>query len=220
MLTFLLLSEFLSIKTNIVKHSVLFYTGEAMKFWPQKKWKQILLIAILAFIIVIASVLGYILIKINNDYISGIEVLNADSTKSALIIYHPGLSSFMKDITYRFADGLTENGWRVEITTASSQAPTDLSGYSLLVLGSPVYADGPSPTIKRHLERIDDLMGIDTVILVTSAGSQGGAEISMQQTVEEYNGSIELVLSLFTMAPNDGDPLDIAEQAGRNLVIA
>jgi hypothetical protein len=42
----------------------------------------------------------------------------------------------------------------------------------------------------------------------------------MQQTVEEYNGSIELVLSLFTMAPNDGDPLDIAEQAGRNLVIA
>jgi flavorubredoxin len=191
-----------------------------MKFWPKKRWKQILLIAILAFVIVIASVLGFIFIKINSDYVSGIEVLNADGARSALIIYHPGLSSFMKDITYRFADGLAENGWRVEITTASSQAPTDLSGYSLLVLGSPVYADGPSPTIKRHLERIDDLMGIDTVILVTSAGSQGGAEISMQQTVEEHNGSIELVLSLFTMAPNDGDPLDIAEQAGRNLVIA
>ena len=41
----------------------------------------------------------------------------------------------------------------------------------------------------------------------------------MQQTVEQHNGQVKLVLSLFTMAPNEGDPLDIAEQAGRNLVI-
>jgi flavorubredoxin len=191
-----------------------------MKFLPQKKWKKILLITILAFVVVAAGVLGFIFFNINNDYVSGIEVLNADGTRTALIIYHPGLSSFMKDVAYAFADGLTENGWRVEITTASSQAPTDLSGYSLLVLGSPVYADGPSPTIKRHIERIGDLNGIDTVLLVTSGGSEGGAEASMQQTVEEHNGSVELVLSLFTSAPNGGDPLDIAAQAGRDFFIA
>jgi flavorubredoxin len=191
-----------------------------MKFLPQKKWKKILLITILAFVVVAAGVLGFIFFKINNDYVSGIEVLNADGTRTALIIYHPGLSSFMKDVAYAFADGLAENGWKVEITTASSQAPTDLSGYSLLVLGSPVYADGPSPTIKRHIERIGDLNGIDTVLLVTSGGSEGGAEASMQQTVEEHNGSVELVLSLFTSAPNDGDPLDIAVQAGRDFFIA
>jgi flavorubredoxin len=191
-----------------------------MKFLPQKKWKKILLITILAFVVVAAGVLGFIFFKINNDYVSGIEVLNADGTRTALIIYHPGLSSFMKDVAYAFADGLAENGWKVEITTASSQAPTDLSGYSLLVLGSPVYADGPSPTIKRHIERIGDLNGIDTVLLVTSGGSEGGAEASMQQTVEEHNGSVELVLSLFTSAPNGGDPLDIAAQAGRDFFIA
>jgi flavorubredoxin len=191
-----------------------------MKFLPQKKWKKILLITILAFVVVAAGVLGFIFFKINNDYVSGIEVLNADGTRTALIIYHPGLSSFMKDVAYAFADGLAENGWKVEITTASSQAPTDLSGYSLLVLGSPVYADGPSPTIKRHIERIGDLNGIDTVLLVTSGGSEGGAEASMQQTVEEHNGSVELVLSLFTSAPNGGDPLDIAVQVGRDFFIA
>jgi len=191
-----------------------------MKFWPQKRWKQILLIAILTFVIVVIGVLGFIFFKINSDYVSGIEVLNADGAQNALIIYHPGLSSFMKDIVYAFADGLVENGWRVEITTASSQAPTDLSGYSLLALGSPVYADGPSPTIKRHVERIGDLTGIDTVLLVTSGGSDGGAEATMQQTVEEHNGAVELVLSLFNSVPNEGDPLDIAEQAGRDLFIA
>ena len=63
----------------------------------------------------------------------------------------------MKDVVYAFADGLVENDWRVEVTTASSQAPTDLSAYSLLVLGSPVYADIPSATIKRHVERIGGL---------------------------------------------------------------
>ena len=191
-----------------------------MKFLPQKKWKKILLITILAFVVVAAGVLGFIFFKITSDYVSGIEVLNADGTRTALIIYHPGLSSFMKDVAYAFADGLTENGWRVEITTASSQAPTDLSGYSLLALGSPVYADGPSPTIKRHVERIGDLTGIDTVLLVTSGGSEGGAEATMQQTVEEHNGTVELVLSLFTSAPNEGDPLDIAAQAGRDFFIA
>jgi flavorubredoxin len=191
-----------------------------MKFWPQKRWKQILLIAILVFVIVVVSVLGFIFFKINNDYVSGVETLNANGARTALIIYHPGLSSFMEDVAYAFADGLAENGWKVEITTASSQAPTDMSGYSLLALGSPVYADGPSPTIKRHIERIGDLSGIDTVLLVTSAGSDGGAEASMQQTVEEHNGSVELVLSLFNSVPNDGDPLSIAKQAGRDLSIA
>lgn len=176
-----------------------------------------MLIALIAFVIVVVSVLGFVLFKINSDYVSEIEVLNADGSETALTIYHPGLSSFMKDVTYAFADGLVENGWRVEITTASSQAPTDLSGYSLLVLGSPVYAGKPSQTIERHLERIGDLKGINTVLLVTSGGSDGGAEASMQQTVEEYDGIVNEVLSLFNSTPNDGDPLDIAEQAGREI---
>jgi flavorubredoxin len=190
-----------------------------MKLWPEKKWKRIVLIAVIAFIIVVASVLGFVFFKINNDYVSGIEVLNADGSETALIIYHPGLSSFMKDVTYAFADGLVENGWRVEITTASSEAPIDLSDYSLLVLGSPVYAGNPSPTIKRHLERMGDLNGIDTVILVTSGGSDGSTEAYLQQAVEDHNGVVTNVLSLFTSTPNkgDGDPLDVAEQAGREI---
>lgn len=186
-----------------------------MKFWPQKRWKQILLIAILAFVIVVVGVLGFIFFKINSDYVSGIEVLNADGAQNALIIYHPGFSSFMEDTAYAFADGLVENDWRVEITTASSQAPTDLSGYSLLVLGSPVYASNPSATIKQHVERIGDLQEIDTVLLVTSGFSDGAAEAQIQQTVEEHNGIVKEVVSVYS-----GDPLDVAEQAGRDLVVA
>ena len=186
-----------------------------MKLWPQKKWKKILLVVILAFVIVVACVSGFVLFKINSDYVSEIDVLNADGSETALIIYHPGFSSFMEDTAYAFADGLVENDWRVEITTASSQAPTELSDYSLLVLGSGVYASGPSSTIKRHVERIGDLQEIETVLLVTSGFSNGEAEAQMQQTVEDHNGIVTEVVSVYM-----DDPLDVAEQAGRDILIA
>ena len=208
-------------KINIVKH---FYPVTQqwgvliMKLWPEKKWKQIVLIAVIVFVIAVASVLGFIFFKINNDYVSEIEVMNAGGSETALIIYHPGLSSFMKDVTYAFADGLVENGWRVEITTASSQAPTDLSDYSLLALGSPVYAGNPSPTIKRHLERLGDLQQIETVILITSGGNSTADE-TMQQNVEEHNGVFKAAVEVFNQEPNEGNgnPTDIAKQAGREI---
>ena len=189
-----------------------------MKLWPEKKWKKIVFVVIIAFVIVVASVLGFVLFKINTDYVSGIDVLNVDGSETALIIYHPGLSSFMKDVTYAFADGLVENGWKVEITTASSQVPTDLSEYSLLAVGSPIYAGNPSPTIKRHLERIGDLQEMDTVILITSGGNST-SDITMQQMVEEYNGTIKTVVEVFNQEPNEGNAkaVDLAEQAGREI---
>ena len=191
-----------------------------MKFWPQKKWKKILLVAVIVFVISVVGVVGAIFFKIRSDFSSKIDVLNPEGTKMALVIYHPGLASFQQDTTYAFADGLVENGWKVEITTPSSEAPTDLSGYSLLVLGSPVYAGAPAPTLQRHLERIGDLNGIATALIVTSGGSDGEAEATLQQAVEDHDGNIVLVLSLYTSTPNDGNPLTIAEQAGRDLVIA
>ena len=189
-----------------------------MKLWPEKKWKKIVFVVIIAFVIVVASVLGFVLFKINTDYVSGIDVLNVDGSETALIIYHPGLSSFMKDVTYAFADGLVENGWKVEITTASSQAPTDLSEYSLLAVGSPIYAGNPSPTIKRHLERIGDLQEMDTVILITSGGNST-SDITMQQMAEEYNGTVKTVIEVFNQEPNEGNAkaVDLAEQAGREI---
>ena len=182
--------------------------------------KKILLVAVIVFVISVVGVVGAIFFKIRSDFSSKIDVLNPEGTKTALVIYHPGLASFQQDTTYAFADGLVENGWKGEITTPSSEAPTDLSGYSLLVLGSPVYAGAPAPTLQRHLERIGDLNGIDTVLIVTSGGSDGEAEATLQQAVEDHDGNIVLVLSLYTSTPNDGNPLTIAEQAGRDLVIA
>ena len=179
-----------------------------LKLLPETKWKKILLISLLAVVLIVASISVFVLIKADSDFVSEIKVLNPNGSATALIIYHPGFSSFTEDVIYALGDGLKENGWRVEITTASDQAPTNLAKYSLLVLGSPVYGGSPSASIKRHLERIDDLQEIETVLVVTSGGINEGAEASIQQIVEDHNGKINTVLSLHT-----GDSLDMAKLA-------
>jgi len=179
-----------------------------LKLIPETKWKKILLISLIAVILIVASVSVYVLIKANSDFASEVKVLNPNGSATALIIYHPSFSSFTEDVIYTLGNGLKENGWRVEITTASDQAPTNLAKYSLLVLGSPVYGGSPSASIKRHIERIEDLQGIESVLVVTSGAINDGAEAVMQQIVEDHNGEIKSVLSLHT-----GDSLDIAKQA-------
>ena len=189
------------------------------KLWPQKKWKKILLITLLTFTIIAASLLAYASIGMNNDVITDIVVKNPSGTKIALILYHPGLSSFSHDVSYAFADGLVSSGWRVEIATPSIEAPTDLSKYSLLVVSSNTYAStSDKPTI-RQLERIGDLNKIQTVLLTLGLGSSQESKQSLENIVDASNGNIVQSLLLYSMAPNEGgkSATEIATQTGQQI---
>jgi flavorubredoxin len=190
-----------------------------MKLWPQKKWKQILLASFLAVVVVLAVFGAYAGLTLNKDVVSGVDVVNPNGSKTALIVYQPGLSSFPRDVSYAFGDGLASSGWRVEITTASSQAPSDLSKYSLLVLGFPCYGASPGTAIIRYVDRLANLQGINTVIVACAAGSPGGSVDTMKQKVQAAGGTFRDSLSLFTMAPNEGNgtATDIARQTGAQI---
>lgn len=169
-----------------------------MRFWPQKRWKKILLTTLLIILAVLIGIVGYFEWSVYREVSSNIEVLNAQGAKTALIIYHPGLTDFARNVTYSFADGLVSSGWRVEITTASAQAPTDLSKYSLLVLGWPIYDFNPGPTITNHLDRIGDLNGIDTVVMVIAGGLDPlHAQENMNTKVQNANGNLIATLQAF-----------------------
>ncbi len=186
---------------------------------PRKKWKKIVLALFVALVIIGVIPLAYVGFIMNNDVATETNILNPEGTVTALVVYHPGITSFTKDVTYAFAEGLVSSGWRVEITTPSSKAPTDLSGYDLLVLGSPIYGFSITQTIDRHLNRIGNLQKIQTVILLTGAGSPGNSASIMEQAILNSNGTVKKTLVLFSMAPNDGDAsaADLAEQAGKEI---
>jgi flavorubredoxin len=190
-----------------------------MKLWPQKKWKQILLASFIAVVVVLAVFGAYAGLTLNKDVVSGIDVVNPNGSKTALIVYQPGLSSFPRDVSYAFGNGLASSGWSVEITTASSQAPSDLSKYGLLVLGFPCYGASPGTAIIRYIDGLANLQGINTVIVACAAGSPGGSVDTMKQKVQAAGGTFRDSLSLFTMAPNEGNgtAIDIARQTGAQI---
>jgi hypothetical protein len=189
------------------------------KLWPQKRWKKILLITLLALTITATSLLAYASVGMNNDVITDLVVKNPQGTKTALVLYHPGLSSFSHDIAYAFADGLVSSGWRVEIATPSIEAPTDLSKYSLLVVSSNTYASDPDKPTIRQLERIGELNEIQTVLITLGLGSAQGSKQSLENIIQAHNGTIVQSLLLYSMAPNEGgkSATEIATQAAQQI---
>ena len=189
------------------------------RFWPEKRWKKIVFISLIILILLSIVILAFISIGINSDVVSDIIILNDQGEANALLIYHPGFTSFTKDVSFAFADGLALNNWRIEITTPSPQAPTTIANYDLLVVAAPVYGFGPTPTLSRHIDRIGDLQEIETSVIMTAAGSPGNAVETMKEIIEKNNGKVESQIVLFSLAPNEDDKsaLDLSKEAGRTI---
>ncbi len=153
----------------------------------------------------------------NNDVITQLVIKNPEGNKTALVTYHPGLSSFSHDVSYAFADGLVSTGWRVELATPSIEAPINLSKYSLLVVASNTYEFNPDTPTTRYLERIGDLQEIETVVITLGAGYAEQSQKALETLVENSNGVIIESLLIYSIAPNEGDfsPTEIANQAAK-----
>lgn len=176
-------------------------------------------------LVVLAAAIALSYFWLNREVVSEVGILNPEGdTGTALVVYHPGRSDFQEKVTYAFAEGLVSNGWRVEITTASSQAPTDLAGYGLLVLGGPTYWFAPNRPIRRYLSRLGDLGGQPTVAIITAMGAGGRSISIMEKQVREANGDLVKSLILYTVRPNEdlygiNDAVEIATQAAREILL-
>jgi menaquinone-dependent protoporphyrinogen IX oxidase len=200
-----------------------------MKIWPRKRWKQALFVFftfVLAVVVILAIVGTYAWSAVNKDVVNGVEVINPSGSKTALVVYQAGLTAFPKDTSYAFANGLAASGWRVEVTSASSQAPSNLSKYDLLVLSFPIYGGKPGTTIVRYVDRMEDLHGMNAVIIALSGFNSTETSVdTMMQKVHAANGTVQQsltlssVITLFGIAPSQGNgsPADIARQAGTQI---
>ena len=178
-----------------------------------------MLITLLTIVVISAILLIYIGFVINNDVVTQLVIRNPEGAKTALVLYHPGLTSFSKEVSYAFADCLVENDWRVEVATPSLEAPTDVSKYNLLVVVSNTYAFTPDAPTTRHLERIGNLNSIQSVLLTLGAGSAQESKQSLENMIQDRNGTIIESLLLYSMAPNEGDKsaTEIAKETARQI---
>ncbi|NIO70024.1 MAG: hypothetical protein GTN71_13605, partial [Anaerolineae bacterium] len=129
-------------------------------------------IALIVFPVLLAVVVALLDYGRNKEVVSEVKTLNPEGDGgTALVVYHPGKSDFQHRVFSGFVEGLVSRNWHVEITTPSAQAPTDLSGYDLLVLGGPTYWFTPNRPIRRYLSRLGDLGGQRTVTIITAMGA-------------------------------------------------
>lgn len=169
-----------------------------MRILPQKKWKKILLVTLIVFLIVGVPIVAFLEYSVYREVATPVEVKNTGGNKTALVIYHPGLSAFSHDIAYAFANKLASNGWRVEIATASAQAPTITAEYDLLVLDWPIYDFNPGPTLTNYIHRVGDLQGKDTIIVTIGGGiNPFNAQEAMRQSVQDANGNVKETVTIF-----------------------
>jgi hypothetical protein len=179
---------------------------------------------LVAVVVILAAGMALSHFVTSQEVVSGIEVLNREGDLgTALVVYHPGLTGFHERVTSAFADGLVSNGWRVEMTTASPYAPTDLSSYDLLVLGGPTYFWTPNRPIRSYLSRLGDLGGKRTAIIITSLGMGERSISTMERLVRASNGDLVKSLLLYSLAPNEdiygiNDPEEIAGQVGEGIM--
>jgi len=184
---------------------------------------KIALIVVVVLIVGFFGTVGILSFIGNMPHVSDVQVNNPEGNAGvAFVVYQPGISNFQEKVTNAFVDGLISNDWRVEITTASSQTPTDLSNYDLLVIGSPIYADTPARPVIDYVSNVGDLEGMNTVIILTGgAGTGDEAPSILGNHVQEANGIVVKSLMLYsTSASNEEqygttDPLEIATKAGQ-----
>jgi len=141
--------------------------------------------------VALLSVGGYLEYSVYREVPSDTEVLNSAGAETALVIYHPGLTDYARNVTYTYAEALAKAGWRVEVATASPKAPTDIADYKLLALVWAIYDFNPAPTITNQISRFGDLNGTQTVIVAVGGGLDPlNAVSSMSQIVKDANGTV------------------------------
>ena len=179
---------------------------------------------LLIIIVILGVTIGVISWKSNLETVTQLKTINPTSSgPRAIVVYSPGISDFHQRMADSFASGLVASNWSVDIVTASSQAPVDLTGYSLLVIGGPLYGGQPSKPIQDYMARLADLKGIRVYTLLTTAGSPHDANQIMTTWITTHGGVQVGKLILFTMAPNtpvDGtsDPALIAAKTAQSIV--
>ncbi len=161
-------------------------------------------VLIIAGILCALGVAGWNLVLMpwaNQPVASEVTHFNPDGeTGRALVIYHPGRSDLQERAVTGFVEGLAAAGWRVDLTTASAQAPAP-TGYDLLVLGAQSYTWAPAQPVQDYLRRAGDLNDLPVVAILSGLGETGPANDVMRDLIAAAGGSMAGLYNVWQLRP-------------------
>ena len=87
--------------------------------------------------------------KINQSAGNHEKILKAGagSSKKALVLFQPSLSSVTKKTAFKIAKGLHDTGYEVTVNNPGEHISNDMSQYAVVAFGCPVYGGKLSPVL-------------------------------------------------------------------------
>ncbi|MGA2683158.1 MAG: hypothetical protein ABSF44_15330 [Candidatus Bathyarchaeia archaeon] len=133
-------------------------------------------ILIVAVVIVVATLVGIAVCfsDVAAYTATGSKTLQPHGTSvgKALVAYDPGLSGASHSIAIKIAGDLQAKGYTVNLAGIKSSAAAHTSGYSVIVVGGPIYGGKPTSSVDGFLSKLNPDQG--TRVGVFGSGSFGG----------------------------------------------
>jgi flavorubredoxin len=115
-------------------------------------------------------------------------------TGKALIVYDPGLSGATKNAALSMASDLKAKGYEVKVAGVKSSNVSNVSGYDILIVGSPTYGGNPTGAIKTYLQGLSPPNNLKIGVYATG-GSAGGLGANQEMASILQNKSITVKAS-------------------------
>jgi flavodoxin len=146
-----------------------------------KKIFKIILVVLVVIIIVVVAFAAIIFLDVAAYTATGSQTLASTGTRSgkALVIYDPGLSGTAKGVADKVAGDLQAQSYTVTLAGIKSSAAAKTSGYSILVVGGPIYAGSPTVSVKDCLSNLKLASGTKVGVFGSGQGATSQSDIDM-----------------------------------------
>lgn len=133
------------------------------------------------------------------------EVLSSDrqSSKKALVIYQPGITGVSSRMAHQIAKGLSDGGYEVTLNYPGEHLSADVSGYQVLVFGSPVYSGQPSKALTDFISKVK-VFSDARIALYSTGGFKFYMELDIMDSAL-YGVKAYKKIKFFTGAKNENN---------------
>ena len=121
-----------------------------------RKVLKIILVIFAVLIILVVAFVGIVFLDVAAYTATGSQTLTSSGTSKgdALVVYDPGLSGAAKHVAEIVASNLQDRDFTVTLAGIKSSAAANITGYSVVVAGGPVYAGALTSSLKDFLNNL------------------------------------------------------------------
>jgi menaquinone-dependent protoporphyrinogen IX oxidase len=179
-----------------------------------RKIFKIVLAVFAILIIAVVSFAAVLFLDLAAYTATGTKTLNPSGTSvgTALVVYDPGLSGTAKAVAEKVAADLQAQNYTVTLAGVKSSAAGNTSGYSIIVVGGPVYAGALTSSVKDSVSHLPADSGGKVGIFGSGQGATSTEDIA--QIKQSIGAPLQSNLSLANaVVVKIGETEDLANRA-------